>query len=102
MRNAKNILQHELIGMDVEIISSPLQDKFNVRGTIIDETRNMLVLEQGQKEIQIPKQGTVLAFNLPADDSDPEKLMRIEVDGKLFIARPEDRVKKNEGKSRRK
>jgi RNase P/RNase MRP subunit p29 len=88
--------------MEVEIITCPYPEKCKMEGTIVDETRNMLVVEQNHKDVKLPKQGTRLAFKLPADDKQPDKLVKIEVDGELFIARPEDRVKKNEGRLRRK
>jgi ribonuclease P protein subunit POP4 len=102
LRTAKNILQHELIGMEVEITDCPLHDKCNTRGMIVDETRNMLVLEQGHKDVEIPKRGTKIIMKLPADETQPDNLIDLEINGNQLIARPEDRVKKNERKTRRK
>ena len=102
MRTAKNILQHELIGMNVEIIECPYPEQCNKKGTIVDETRNTLIIEQNSKSVRLPKQGTKLGFMLPADFNRPDNIQEIEIDCKLFIARPEDRVKKNESKTRRK
>ena len=69
---------------------------------IIDESRNMLVIEQHGKETIIAKQGTALLFELPADPARPDKLEKIEINAEKLLARPEDRVKKNDPKIRRK
>lgn len=102
MRTANNILQHELIGAEVHIVECPFPDKCGTGGLILDESRNMLVIEMDRTEIKIPKEGSIFAFDLPADESEPENIQRIEIEGKKLIARPEDRVKKNEPKKRRK
>ena len=102
MRTAKNISQHELIGMKIEIIDCPYPEKCKTHGTIIDETRNMFIIEQDSQSIKIPKLGTKLGIELPVDSNQPDKIRKLEIDCRSLIARPEDRVKKNEGKTRRK
>jgi len=69
---------------------------------IIDETRNTLVIEKDDRELMIPKQGTELTMLLPVDSERPEKMVKIKLDAEKLIARPEDRVKRNDPKHRRK
>ncbi|UCH88987.1 MAG: ribonuclease P protein subunit [Thermoplasmata archaeon] len=102
MRTAKNILQHELIGVQVTVTDCSIPEICNTEGIIVDESRNMLVIEQNQRDVKVPKQGTKFAFKLPADENKPDDIIELEIKGEQIIARPEDRVKKNEGKARRK
>jgi RNase P/RNase MRP subunit p29 len=88
--------------MDVEILECSQAEKCGSAGLVLDESRNMLVIEQPQGEVKLPKQGTLLKCKLPADTSRPDELINIEIDCKQLIARPEDRVKKNEGKRKHK
>ena len=101
MRNAQNILQHELIGMEVKIKNTTLPEKSEISGTVVDETRNMLIVKHDQRDLKIPKRGSNFAFLLPADENQPENLIECDVQGEHLIARPEDRVKRNESKARR-
>ena len=42
----KNIMQHELIGLEAQVVSSSDPTMLGTYGKIIDETRDMLVIEQ--------------------------------------------------------
>ncbi len=57
-----------------------------LKGTVVDETRNIIVLDDGKKERKIPKSEVKFLFRLPT--------ALVEVQGKLLVGRPEDRVKK--------
>lgn len=85
MRTASNIVRHELIGLKAVAIS---QDSRETQGRIIDETRNMLVFEAENGEKRIPKEHTIFRFFL----SETKEWVRVE--GRVLIARPEDRIKK--------
>src|SRR6266702_1758981 len=65
-----NLRKHELIGLRVEVV---------------DETRNMLVLEIAGEEKRIPKHGSRFRFDVQGG---------LELDGDEIRYRPEDRVKK--------
>ena len=82
----QNLVRHELIGLKVRIAKStdPTQ-KFS--GTVVDETCNTLKIETKGKERTIPKGNSIFIFTLPNG-------MKVEVDGKILISRPEDRIKK--------
>jgi ribonuclease P protein subunit POP4 len=83
---AENIVRHELMGLAVRIKSStdPTQ---KISGKVMDESYNMLKIEARNKEKTIPKSNSIFIFTLPNG-------MKVQVDGKLLVGRPEDRIKK--------
>lgn len=82
----QNLVRHELIGLKVRIAKStdPTQ-KFS--GTVVDETYNTFTIETKGMEKRIPKKNSIFIFVLPNG-------MKVEVEGKILISRPEDRIKK--------
>ncbi|MDK2789781.1 MAG: ribonuclease protein subunit [Methanothermococcus sp.] len=90
MITPQNIIRHELIGLDVEIVKSTNPSLIGTKGRVIDETRNTLVVEKSNgKEIVIPKDIATFRFKLKNDE-----LIKVDVNGKLLIGRPEDRLKR--------
>lgn len=83
----KNLIRHELIGLRVKIKSSTDPTLKGKSGKVVDETYNMLKVETRKKEISVPKRNCILVFTLPSK-------VKVEVDGKLLVGRPEDRIKK--------
>lgn len=81
-----NITKNEFIGLDVRISKSHNKQLVGMRGRIIDETRNTLVLRRGSKITHIPKDIVRLHMSIPFGKM-------IEVDGRSIVARPEDRIK---------
>ena len=83
-----NLLQHELIGLRINVEESSNSTLRGFGGTVIDETRNMLVMENEQKnEKKIPKAGNVFIFELNGG-------VQVRVKGDRLVSRPEDRIKK--------
>ncbi len=88
MITARNIFRHELIGLRVKVTESPHQGFEGFRGRVIDETKNTLRLELDDgREITIPKGAATFHFQLPNGQ-------RVEVNGRILIGRPEERIKK--------
>ncbi|MBS7654387.1 MAG: ribonuclease P protein component 1 [Candidatus Bathyarchaeia archaeon] len=87
MRNLSYILQDELIGLRVKVIKSSNPSSIGLSGKIIDETKNTFKILHNDDEKILIKRDCVFHFTLP------DKTI-IEVDGKVLIGRPEDRVKK--------
>lgn len=83
----RNVLQHELIGLRVRVVNSTNPSLIGVQGTIIDETRETLVIEGAGKSKVIPKASAILRIVLPSGEWK-------EVDGVRLVARPEERIKK--------
>ncbi|MEM5793888.1 MAG: ribonuclease P protein component 1 [Candidatus Aenigmatarchaeota archaeon] len=84
----ENLVRHELIGLEVKIKESTDSTLKNLKGKIIDETYNTFKIEiKGGREKIIPKKNCIFIFILP-------NKTKVQVDGKILIARPEDRIKK--------
>lgn len=79
----KEFIKHEFIGENLEVIESKNQDLVGLKGKIVDETKNMFVLDNGKKLV---KDQSTFQISLGEEI--------FEVDGKLLVGRPEDRLKK--------
>ncbi len=84
MRNAKNLGNHELIGLKVTVMKNEITEH---EGVIIDETMNTFRLFSGTKRIMVPKEGRDFHFQL-------EDGQHVMLKGKNIKFRPEDRTKK--------
>jgi ribonuclease P protein subunit POP4 len=86
MRNEKNILRHELIGLSVEVAESKIKTYENIKGKIIDETEKTFMIKTNDKRKRVLKKNTTFIVSLPKK--------RLKIKGDLLIGRPEDRIKK--------
>lgn len=85
--NERNLIAHELIGLEVEVVRDSNPYNINMRGTVINETRNTLLIDVGGKIKRIIKKDAILRFKISDDKI-------VEVDGCILVSRPEDRIKK--------
>lgn len=92
----ENLIYHTLIGLETVVSDSTNPDMIDIKGVVVDETRNTLVIDPhaGKRFFHrkpsdkiIPKSHTSFIFRLPNGS-------RVKVNGDLLIARPEDRVAK--------
>ena len=83
----KNIIQHELIGLNLKVKESTSMFYKKISGKVIDETKNMLAVSHIGKKKYLPKNTSKFCFIL----SDGEQ---IEINGEKLVGRPHDRVKK--------
>jgi ribonuclease P protein subunit POP4 len=85
MITPQNLVRHELIGLYARVVQSSNPEQIGISGTIIDESRNMLVIrtERGIRRIQ--KHKSVFELHLPDDT-------RLLVDGSVLVMQPEKRV----------
>jgi ribonuclease P protein subunit POP4 len=83
----KNLVRHELIGLEIEIRKSTNKSQIGIKGRVVDETYNMLVIETKKGEKKVEKKSCVFVFKLPNGK-------RVEVEGWVIVGRPEDRIKK--------
>ena len=81
-----NIIRHELIGLNVKVLDALNPSVNGVRGTIVDETRNTLTVENAKGTAMIPKEIATFRFSLPTG-------IVVDVDGSRLISRPENRLK---------
>lgn len=80
-----NLRKHELIGLQVRVVRATDPGQRDLSGRVVDETRNMLVVEVGGVDKRIPKQGSLFRFDVQGG---------LELEGDEIRFRPEDRVKK--------
>ena len=83
MRTARNIGKHELIGLEAEIVESKDPSLIGLKGVVVDETKNMMVIDVGGEEKRIIKKVVKLRFGDYGT-----------IDGSRIAYRPEDRIKK--------
>jgi len=88
---AKNLLAHELCGLEVKVIESADPQRKSVKGIVVDETQNTLVLDVGGAEKVMPKKECVFEFCLGKDAKGKED--KVVVKGNDILKRPEDRAK---------
>ncbi len=78
----KNFLRREFIGLRVRIIEATDKSLVGLQGEIIDETKNMLIIESQGKIKKVAKD--IAKFEIEG----------MIVDGKKIKYRPEDRIRK--------
>ena len=82
----KNLVRHELIGLEVEIAESMNKFQTGIKGTVVDETKNILTIETDKGLKKVQKKGTTFIFKIPNGK-------KVKVNGNKIAARPEERVK---------
>lgn len=85
MISPRNVLRHELIGLDVTVVEASNPALSGLSGRIIDETRNTLVIlgNRGRKRVQ--KHRTRFRVTLPDG-------VLVEIDGSALVMTPERRI----------
>lgn len=80
----RNMLRKELIGSEIKVIDSKNMANIGIEGRIIDETKNMLMVDTEKGVKKLIKEDIMI------------KLLKdgITISGKLLASRPEDRIKK--------
>jgi len=86
MITPRNILRHELIGLNVKVLEALNPNINGIRGIVVDETRNTLAIEDANGTATIPKEIATFRFSLPTG-------IVVDVDGGRLISRPENRLK---------
>ncbi|MFQ6074895.1 MAG: ribonuclease P protein component 1 [Candidatus Bathyarchaeia archaeon] len=83
----RNLLRHELIGLQAIVTRSTHPGYVGIGGKVIDETKGTLTILDGDERKCVPKETVHLKFLLPDEAI-------VEVDGRDIVGRPVDRVKK--------
>ena len=86
MMNEKTLARDELIGLQVKIKECKDPTWKGRNGTIIDETKNTLLIEIDDQQKRIVKNTAIFEFNIHGK--------KITLDGSRIMYRPEDRIKK--------
>ena len=87
MKVTPDIIREEFIGLEAEVVASRHPGYVGIRGRVIDETRNMFIIEHGGRRKMVPKAVCTFHFTFPDGTV-------VEVEGRLLVGRPEDRLKK--------
>ncbi len=87
MRIAPSILQEEFIGLKAKVVKSQNPGYVRISGKVVNETRNTFTILHEGKEKVVVKDAAIFHFILPDGSI-------IEIDGKVLLGRPEDRVKR--------
>lgn len=74
--------KEELIGKKIKITESKNKSLVGIKGTVVDETKNLIFVEEGKKTRKIVKDQCVF-------DVEGKKIF-----GKDITKRPEERIKK--------
>ena len=61
---AQNIRNHEIIGLDIEVVESSDPGRKNIKGKVIDETKNTLIVKIGEDTKVLPKKECVFEFDI--------------------------------------
>ena len=87
MKVTPGIVQHEFIGLETKVVRSSSPHVVGISGRVVDETRNTFtILHNGKRRIII-KDTAIFDFVMPDGTV-------VEIDGKVIMRRPEDRIKK--------
>ncbi|WP_295722751.1 ribonuclease P protein component 1 [uncultured Methanobrevibacter sp.] len=88
MISSKNLIYHELIGLNLEVTDSSTKSLIGIKGKVIYETKKTFTIETlDNNEKLLAKDISIFQFEVPDGTY-------LEVDGKILLSRPEDRIKK--------
>jgi ribonuclease P protein subunit POP4 len=87
MKVTPDIVRCEFIGTEAAVAKSKHPGYIGIRGKVVDETKNTFtILHEGKRKVII-KETAVFRFNFFDGTI-------VEIDGKLLVGRPEERLKK--------
>jgi ribonuclease P protein subunit POP4 len=87
MKVTPDIIREEFVGTTSIVASSPQSGYVGIRGEVVGETRNTFTIQQQGTAKRVVKDQAVFQFQF----SDGTV---VEIDGKLLMGKPEDRLKK--------
>jgi len=82
----RNIVRHELIGLEVKVVEAKVKSYVGIRGIVVYETKNTLWIKTEKGVKKILKPGARFLFILPSG-------CKVLVEGEIVAKRPEDRLK---------
>ena len=87
MKVTPDVIREEFIGTTAQVTGSPHAGYLGVGGEVIGETRNTFTVSQEGKAKCVVKDQAVFQFQFSDGTI-------VEIDGKLLVGKPEDRLKK--------
>ena len=88
MKVTPDIIRGEFIGTQSKVAGSSHHDYVGLNGRVVNETKNTFTILHAGKAKNIVKDSAVFHFKFPDGTI-------VEIDGKLLVGRPEDRLKKS-------
>ncbi len=85
--NNRNIVLHELIGLEVDVVNSSDHDQIGIHGTVIDETKHTLSVRTAEGIKRLVKKVSTFRFVSGGKD--------LIVEGKEIDFRPHERLEKS-------
>lgn len=85
--NAKDLVRHELTGLQAEVVQSSHRGLLGFKGKIVEESMKMLVISSGNGDKSLPKKSIVLRIDLPGGT-------KTEIPGTDLLYRPIERTKR--------
>ena len=84
----RNLIFHELIGLNVKVVKCSNKDCIGINGIIVDESKNIFYIKGDDGKIRkLIKRNCVFLFELPSGE-------KVLVDGRVIVGRPEERIKR--------
>ncbi|MCW4021585.1 MAG: ribonuclease P protein component 1 [archaeon] len=87
MNVSLSIVQDEFIGLEANVVKCSNLSVVGLTGQVVDETRNTFTLSCNSERKVVIKDTAVFDFTLSNGTV-------VEIDGKVIMGRPEDRLKK--------
>ncbi len=78
--------KYGLIGRHIEVVDAKNKSLIGLKGKVVDETKYTLIIESQDKEKRLLKEQVTLVIKFAKE--------KVKAKGKLFIGRPEERIKK--------
>ena len=86
MQKARDIPRIEFIGKELEVIEADNPSLVGIKGKVIDETKNMLIIERNNETKKLVKKQVTIKVKI----EDKEIIIK----GEILQGRPEERLKK--------
>ncbi len=88
----QNIIHHELIGLKTKVADSTNKFLIGLEGKIVGESRNLFTIETDVGETKIPKSCSSFIFTIPSVKDKRYLPLTIQVNGRLLLSQPENRI----------
>lgn len=86
MQKTRDIPRIEFIGKELEVIKADNPSLIGIKGKVIDETKNMLIIETNNETKKLVKKQVTIKVKI--------KEKEIIIKGEILQGRPEERLKK--------
>ena len=62
--NNRNIVIHELVGLDVQVVDSRDRKQIGINGSVVRETKNLLYIKTGDATVKVVKMISEFRFRV--------------------------------------